>query len=39
MAAAVARQEYALDPGKAPEQKLVGRIPPRRLDPSPAFVV
>ncbi len=39
MAAAMARQEYALDPGEAPEQKLVGRIPPRRLDPPPAFVV
>jgi hypothetical protein len=38
MAAAMARQEYTLDPRKAPEQKLVGRIPPRRLDPSPAFV-
>jgi hypothetical protein len=23
MAAAMARQEYALDPGKAPEQKLI----------------
>jgi hypothetical protein len=39
MAAAMARQEYALDPGKAPEQQLVGRIPPRRLDPPPAFVL
>ena len=39
MAAAMARQEYALDPGKAPEQQLVGRISPRRLDPPPAFVL
>jgi hypothetical protein len=39
MASAVTRQEYALNPGKAPEQQLVGRIPPRRLNPPPAFAL
>jgi hypothetical protein len=39
MATAMARQEHALDAGKTPEQKLVGRIPPWSLDAPPRFVL